>query len=79
MSEPVKARSALGLRTVLSLIALPLAVVAGVVLLAVAPASGDRRAPYVVSAIVCLAVAVIAAIDLVVLARRRRQRRERGE
>ncbi|HSF27310.1 MAG TPA: DUF6343 family protein [Actinomycetes bacterium] len=79
MSEPVKARSALRLRAVMSLIALPVALIAGVILLAVAPGSGEDRAPYVVAAIICFAVVVIAAVDLVVIARRVKQEpRRRG-
>lgn len=78
MSEPLKARSALGLRAILSSIALLVALAAGVVLLWMAPASGDRRTPYVVTAIICFLVVLIAAIDLVVIARRHRQQRERG-
>ena len=63
----------------MSLIALPVALIAGAILLAVAPESGEDRTPYVVAAIICFAVVVIAAIDLVVIARRLRQeQRGRG-
>jgi hypothetical protein len=77
VSEPVKARSALRLRAFMSLVALPVALVAGGIFLAMAPQSGDRRTPYVVAAIICFVVVVIAAIDLVVISRRLRLQRER--
>ena len=57
----------------MSMIALPVALIAGVILLAVAPESGEDRMPYVVAALICFAVVAIAAIDLVVIARRVRQ------
>jgi hypothetical protein len=79
VSEPLKARSALRARAVMSLLALPIALVAGVAFLAAAPGSGDRRTPYVVAAIICLVVVVIAAVDLVVIFRRLRQQRQRGD
>ncbi|MPZ94899.1 MAG: hypothetical protein GEU96_08240 [Propionibacteriales bacterium] len=73
-TEPVTARSSLGLRVALSWSALAVSVVAAAVLFVVAPgASGSRM--YAETAIVCLVVALIAAVDLIVITRRRRHQR----
>jgi len=75
-AEPVTALSALGLRAVLSWGAgIVFAVLAGL-LLVLAP-SGSGRSAFVLAAVFCLAIVVVAAIDLVVI-QRRRSRRERG-
>ncbi|MFJ4686793.1 DUF6343 family protein [Streptomyces sp. NPDC088789] len=78
-TEPVTARSPLRLRKLLSGIFLPL-FVAGTVLFAVwaalsGPGDSPGRAVTVTLAAVCAALALTAALDLVVLARRGRQER----
>ncbi|GAA0597095.1 DUF6343 family protein [Actinomadura livida] len=66
-SEPLTARSPLRLRAVLSVIALVLAVGAAIVFALTAEGDGAWTA-----AAMCAVVAVIAAVDLVVIARRTR-------
>ncbi|WP_052422445.1 DUF6343 family protein [Nonomuraea candida] len=68
-TEPVTARSPLGLRRVLSLVVLALAVVAAVVFAVLAMNTGAEVWRW--EAAIAAAVAVIAAIDLLVLRRRR--------
>ncbi|GAA1628992.1 hypothetical protein GCM10009733_027200 [Nonomuraea maheshkhaliensis] len=74
-TEPVTARSPLGARRVLSLVALVLGVVAAVVFAVLAMSTGAQV--WVWEAVIAAAVAVIAAIDLAVL-RHRRSRRTGG-
>ncbi|MGA5701617.1 DUF6343 family protein [Peterkaempfera bronchialis] len=74
-TEPVTARSDLKLRRTLSLIFAPLFLIgtAGFALLASQAVSGGpvpNRGTYVLFAAICAALAVIAVIDLVVIARR---------
>ncbi|MCD0451704.1 DUF6343 family protein [Actinocorallia sp. API 0066] len=72
-TEPVTARSALGLRAGMSAVALLAAVVAGVVFaLRAMGGAGPGAAPWVITGI-CAAVAVIAAIDLAVIYRRSKE------
>lgn len=68
-SEPLNARSPLRLRAILSGIALVIAVAAAILFALGAQADGDGDWA---AAGICAAVAVIAAIDLVVIARRAR-------
>ncbi|MFI0369854.1 DUF6343 family protein [Actinomadura sp. 1N219] len=68
--EPLAARSPLRLRAILSAVAL-VGTAAAAVVFAVAGQRGDDDAAFVAAAI-CAAVAVIAAIDLIVIARRTR-------
>lgn len=79
-SEPLNARSALGLRLLLTIAALPV-FLAGTVLFALwAAASGETDAPDSSAlaglAVVCGLLAVFAVLDLLVILRRRS--RERG-
>lgn len=71
-NEPLTARSALGLRAVLSGIALVAAVAAAIVFGIVANHDGSGAAWG--AAVVCVIVAAIAATDLAVIARRARGR-----
>ncbi|GAA0233310.1 hypothetical protein GCM10009527_032250 [Actinomadura nitritigenes] len=71
-TEPMTARSALGLRAVLSGIALVAAVAAAIVFGIVANHDGSGAAWG--AAVVCVIVAAIAATDLAVIARRARGR-----
>ncbi|GGM91562.1 hypothetical protein GCM10010106_44300 [Thermopolyspora flexuosa] len=73
-TEPVTARSPLRARAVLSGIALPVALIAAVYFVVRALREGD--AVWWAEAIIAGAVAVIAAIDLLVLRRRMREARE---
>lgn len=79
-SEPVTARSALGLRLLITIVALPLFVAGAVLFAWWAVSSGQTDAPGSSSlaglAVVCGLLAVFAALDLVVILRRRS--RERG-
>ncbi|NJQ02636.1 hypothetical protein HCK00_19340 [Streptomyces sp. PLAI1-29] len=79
-TEPVTARSALGLRLVLAAVYTPLFVLGAVVFSLWAASAGPGSVPsgdgLAVVAGVCAALAVLAAVDLVVVVRRRR--RERG-
>lgn len=68
-SEPLEARSAIGLRRVLSVLALVIGLFTGVAFGIVAARSADPTGPFVAAAIGAV-VAVIAAADLVVLRRR---------
>ncbi|MFI0481203.1 DUF6343 family protein [Actinomadura sp. 9N215] len=68
--EPLDARSPLRLRAVLAGVAL-VGTAAGAVVFAVAALRGDDDGAWAAAA-VCAAVAVIAAIDLIVIARRAR-------
>ncbi len=74
-SEPVTARSALGARAILSGVALPLALIATVLLVVTAVRSGEGV--WWAEAVITAVVAVIAAVDLVVIRKRMRARRER--
>ncbi|MFD9968684.1 DUF6343 family protein [Streptomyces sp. NPDC059017] len=73
-TEPVTARSALTLRLVLSLVAVPVFVAGTVLFAAWAGASGplDSPAPAVLVAlaVACGVLALVAAVDLLVLGRR---------
>ncbi|MEV5494625.1 DUF6343 family protein [Nonomuraea fuscirosea] len=74
-TEPVTARSPLGARRILSLVALVLGVAAAVFFAALAMSTGAEV--WVWEAVISAVVAVVAAIDLAVL-RRRRSRRTGG-
>jgi sterol desaturase/sphingolipid hydroxylase (fatty acid hydroxylase superfamily) len=80
-TEPVTARSALGLRLVLSIAGVVLFVALTVLLALWAGSSGPRDSPdptaLVVLAVICGLLAVIAAVDLVVVVRRRSHPRNR--
>ncbi|MEV5896582.1 DUF6343 family protein [Nonomuraea fuscirosea] len=71
-TEPVTARSPLGARRVLSLVALVLGVVAAVFFAVRAMSTGEEV--WVWEAVIAAVVAVVAAIDLAVLRRRRSRR-----
>ncbi|MFG1698573.1 DUF6343 family protein [Nonomuraea sp. NPDC049309] len=68
-TEPVTARSALGVRRVLSIIALVLAVVAAVFFAVQAMNTGEQV--WIWEAVIAVVVAVVAAVDLLVLRHRR--------
>ncbi|MEV4562944.1 DUF6343 family protein [Nonomuraea sp. NPDC049419] len=72
-TEPVTARSALGVRRVLSIIALVLGVVAAVFFAVQAMRTGEQV--WVWEAAIAAAVAVVAAIDLLIIRHRRVSRR----
>ncbi|MEO3890089.1 DUF6343 family protein [Nonomuraea sp. B5E05] len=74
-TEPVTARSPLRARRILSWVALVIAVVAGVFFLVRAMSTGEEVWRW--EAAIAAAVAVVAAIDLVVL--RRRSGRQHGD
>ncbi|GAB2919555.1 DUF6343 family protein [Nonomuraea fastidiosa] len=72
-TEPVTARSALSVRRVLSIIALVLAVAAAVFFVVQAMNTGEQV--WIWEAVIAAVVAVVAAVDLLVL----RHRRASGE
>jgi membrane protein YdbS with pleckstrin-like domain len=72
-TEPSRARSPLKLRTVLSAVALPLALVGMVYFGYRALTERDDTTVWWAEAVILALVSVIAAIDLVVLRRRRRE------
>jgi membrane protein YdbS with pleckstrin-like domain len=71
-TEPKTARSALGMRAILSGVALPVALVSAAFFVFQAVATG--MGVWQVEAAIAVAIAAIAAIDLVVIRRRVRQR-----
>lgn len=71
--EPTEARSARGLRTVYAVIALVIGLAAGIWLWSIRPGSGEEGSTaFAIAALSCLVVAVVSAIDLVMLLARRR-------
>jgi membrane protein YdbS with pleckstrin-like domain len=68
-TEPLSARSPLGARRILSMVALVLGVVAGVVFVILAMSTGEQVWRW--EAAIAAVVAVVAAVDLAVLRRRR--------
>lgn len=79
-TEPITARSALGVRLVLSLVFTPLFLAAAAVFAGWASVTGERESPSRDSlwslTQICLVLFLLAAVDLFVVLRRRR--RERG-
>jgi len=70
--EPATARSALGLRLILSGIALPVFVIACGLFAVGAASSDEHRTLWIVLAVICAATALFAWADLLVVLRRRR-------
>jgi hypothetical protein len=78
-TEPVDARSPLGLRIVLSALFAPLFTAAAVgFAVAVSRADEDRAVLYAVLSAMCAVLAAVALADVVVLSRRRRGRQGPG-
>lgn len=75
-TEGANARSAETLRIVLSAVALPVCALAAVWAFAQADVEGPARSGFLAVGVLLAVVAVAAAIDLVVLLRRRGRRRE---
>lgn len=82
-TEPVTARSALRLRSLLSGVFLPVFVAAAVGFGVWAAASGTDSSPGAgvlgSLAVVCAVLALLAALDLLIVARRRRRERGAGD
>lgn len=70
-SEARTARSMYGLRLVLSLVAFPLAIIAAIWFLLNADDGPWNSTGMVVVGVICAAVAFVAAVDIVVIRRRR--------
>lgn len=73
--EPVTARSALGLRAALSWGALVVGVVGAALLLMFEALSAQLSTVWTVATVACVAVVLVAAVDLMVIRRRRAQER----
>jgi hypothetical protein len=71
-TEPSTARSALGLRAVLSSLALVAGLVAAIWFAVIARQGGVGSQGFAVAAVICAAVVVAAGIDLAVIRHRRR-------